>query len=385
MVDMNITDTSILVKALAATKSPVTITDNRLPDNPIVYCNAAFLDLTGYTKNEVLGRNCRFLQGKNTDQAEIKTLKESMQNKKDSHVVIRNYTKDGRAFWNDLQVSPVYNEKAELTHFIGLQSDVTLKIEQERAEARAKKLELKNEMLRIEHEQLKKLNEAKNDFISVASHQLRTPATAVKQYLGMLEAGIYGQLSEAQITAIKTAYESNDRQLQVIDKLLQIARIDAGKIVLKREDTDISVMIDDIKKEFSYRLIDRQQSIIYTSPNRHVIMSIDKQLLRTVFENVIDNSMKYSLPDTDITITVDDKKDQTDITIADEGIGMNQTSIQKLFKKFTRIENSVTREIGGTGLGLYWVKKVLDLHGATVHITSVKNHGTTFTMSFPKS
>lgn len=385
MVDMNITDTSILVKALAATKSPVTITDNRLPDNPIVYCNAAFLDLTGYTKNEVLGRNCRFLQGKNTDQAEIKSLKESMQNKKDSHVVIRNYTKDGRAFWNDLQVSPVYNEKAELTHFIGLQSDVTLKIEQERAEARAKKLELKNEMLRIEHEQLKKLNEAKNDFISVASHQLRTPATAVKQYLGMLEAGIYGQLSEAQITAIKTAYESNDRQLQVIDKLLQIARIDAGKIVLKREDTDISVMIDDIKKEFSYRLIDRQQSIIYTSPNRHVIMSIDKQLLRTVFENVIDNSMKYSLPDTDITITVDDKKDQTDITIADEGIGMNQTSIQKLFKKFTRIENSVTREIGGTGLGLYWVKKVLDLHGATVHITSVKNHGTTFTMSFPKA
>ena len=385
MVDMNITDTSILVKALAATKSPVTITDNRLPDNPIVYCNAAFLDLTGYTKNEVLGRNCRFLQGKNTDQAEIKSLKESMQNKKDSHVVIRNYTKDGRAFWNDLQVSPVYNEKAELTHFIGLQSDVTLKIEQERAKARAKKLELKNEMLRIEHEQLKKLNEAKNDFISVASHQLRTPATAVKQYLGMLEAGIYGQLSEAQITAIKTAYESNDRQLQVIDKLLQIARIDAGKIVLKREDTDISVMIDDIKKEFSYRLIDRQQSIIYTSPNRHVIMSIDKQLLRTVFENVIDNSMKYSLPDTDITITVDDKKDQTDITIADEGIGMNQTSIQKLFKKFTRIENSVTREIGGTGLGLYWVKKVLDLHGATVHITSVKNHGTTFTMSFPKA
>lgn len=308
-----------------------------------------------------------------------------MQNKKDSHVVIRNYTKDGRAFWNDLQVSPVYNEKAELTHFIGLQSDVTLKIEQERAEARAKKLELKNEMLRIEHEQLKKLNEAKNDFISVASHQLRTPATAVKQYLGMLEAGIYGELSEAQITAIRTAYESNDRQLQVIDKLLQIARIDAGKIVLKREDTDISAMIDDIKKEFSYRLIDRQQSIIYTSPNRHVFMSIDKQLLRTVFENVIDNSMKYSLPGTDITITVDDKKEQTDITIADEGIGMNQTSIQKLFKKFTRIENSVTREIGGTGLGLYWVKKVLDLHGATVHITSVKNHGTTFTMSFPKA
>lgn len=72
MVDMNITDMSILVKALAATKSPVTITDNRLPDNPIVYCNAAFLDLTGYTKNEVLGRNCRFLQGKTPIRLKLK-------------------------------------------------------------------------------------------------------------------------------------------------------------------------------------------------------------------------------------------------------------------------------------------------------------------------
>ncbi|RYF29660.1 MAG: ATP-binding protein [Chloroflexi bacterium] len=94
--------------------------------------------------------------------------------------------------------------------------------------------------------------------------------------------------------------------------------------------------------------------------------------------------MKYSLADTTITITVDDKVDRTDISIVDQGIGMNQTSINKLFKKFTRIENSVTREIGGTGLGLYWVKKVLDLHNATVHISSSKDHGTEFTMSFPK-
>ena len=241
---MNITDTSILVKALAATKSPVTITDNRLPDNPIVYCNAAFLELTEYTKEEVLGRNCRFLQGKHTDRQHIEQLAASIRNKQDSHTVLKNYTKSGRPFWNDLQVSPVYNDKAELTHFIGLQGDVTLKIEQEQAKARAKKLKLKNEMLLLEKMQLEKLNNAKNDFISVASHQLRTPATAVKQYLGMLETGIYGDLSESQLKAVKTAYESNDRQLHIIDKLLQIARIDAGKVTLKKERTDITAMIE---------------------------------------------------------------------------------------------------------------------------------------------
>lgn len=382
---MNITDTSILVKALAATKSPVTITDNRLPDNPIVYCNAAFLELTEYTKEEVLGRNCRFLQGKHTDRQHIEQLAASIRNKQDSHTVLKNYTKSGRPFWNDLQVSPVYNDKAELTHFIGLQGDVTLKIEQEQAKARAKKLKLKNEMLLLEKMQLEKLNNAKNDFISVASHQLRTPATAVKQYLGMLETGIYGDLSESQLKAVKTAYESNDRQLHIIDKLLQIARIDAGKVTLKKERTDITAMIESIKQEFSYRLLHLQQSITYVIPDKHIYMSIDKQLLRTVFENIIDNAMKYSVADTTISISVEDFDDKTTIVISDQGIGMTKANVDKLFKKFTRIENSVTREIGGTGMGLYWVKKVLDLHNATITIQSSAGKGTDFTMSFPKN
>ncbi|RYX79384.1 PAS domain-containing protein [bacterium] len=381
---MNITDTSILVKALAATKSPVTITDNRLPDNPIVYCNAAFLELTEYTKEEVLGRNCRFLQGKHTDKQQIEQLAASIRNKQDSHTVLKNYTKSGRPFWNDLQVSPVYNDKAELTHFIGLQGDVTLKIEQEQAKARAKKLKLKNEMLQLEKLQLEKLNNAKNDFISVASHQLRTPATAVKQYLGMLEAGIYGELSESQLKAVKTAYESNDRQLHIIDKLLQIARIDAGKVTLKKERTDITAMIESIKQEFSYRLLHLQQSITYVIPDKHIYMSIDKQLLRTVFENIIDNAMKYSVADTTISISVEDFDDRTTIVISDQGIGMTKANVDKLFKKFTRIENSVTREIGGTGMGLYWVKKVLDLHSASITIESSAGKGTDFMMTFPK-
>ena len=114
-------------------------------------------------------------------------------------------------------------------------------------------------------------------------------------------------------------------------------------------------------------------------------MSIDKQLLRTVFENIIDNAMKYSVADTTISISVEDFDDKTTIVISDQGIGMTKANVDKLFKKFTRIENSVTREIGGTGMGLYWVKKVLDLHNATITIQSSAGKGTDFTMSFPKN
>ena len=125
---MNLSDDNVLIKALGATGSPVTITDARLPDNPIVYCNDAFLTLTGYDREEIIGKNCRFLQGIDTDRRKVAELKQLIDARKDSSVTLLNFTKDGRSFWNDLQISPVFNEKNELTHFIGFQNDIMQRV-----------------------------------------------------------------------------------------------------------------------------------------------------------------------------------------------------------------------------------------------------------------
>jgi PAS domain S-box-containing protein len=118
-------------RALAATAEGITIADARLPDNPLIYANAGFERLTGYSVSEVLGKNCRFLQGQGTDQATLERLRAAIRERREVTVLLLNYRKDGSAFWNRLSVTPVRDASGEVTHFIGVQSDVT---EQKRTE-----------------------------------------------------------------------------------------------------------------------------------------------------------------------------------------------------------------------------------------------------------
>ena len=120
-------------RALAACSSGIVIADARLPDTPIIYCNPAFERMTGYGPEEISGLNCRFLQGENTDPAAVAQLHDAIQSGEGTHVILRNYRKDGTPFWNDLTISPVHDAKGTLTHFIGVQNDISERIESERA------------------------------------------------------------------------------------------------------------------------------------------------------------------------------------------------------------------------------------------------------------
>lgn len=112
-------------RALAATSCGIVISDARAPDYPIIYCNPAFVKITGYSCEEVLGRNCRFLQGKDTDPAAVEQIRQSIQAQRECHVVLKNYRKDGTLFWNDLTISPIRDASGAVTHFIGIQTDIT--------------------------------------------------------------------------------------------------------------------------------------------------------------------------------------------------------------------------------------------------------------------
>ena len=111
--------------ALAATSCGIVISDARLPQNPIIYCNPAFEKITGYSQDEVIGRNCRFLQGDQTDPKAIEKIRQSLRKEQGCEVVVQNYRKDGTLFWNDLTISPVRDDDGCLTHFIGVQTDIT--------------------------------------------------------------------------------------------------------------------------------------------------------------------------------------------------------------------------------------------------------------------
>jgi PAS domain S-box-containing protein len=382
---MNLTESHILVQALSATNSPVTITDNLKPDNPIIYCNNAFISMTGYTKDEIINQNCRFLQGKDTDQKSVEKIRATLKDQTESKTILRNYRKDGTPFWNDLNISPVYNEKGVVTHFIGLQHDVTERIEQERAKAEASRLKREKQQLELEREKLLKLNEAKEDFIAVASHQLRTPATAVKQYLGMLYEGMLGEMTEAQANAVSQANKSNNHQLEIIDDLLRIARIDAGKVVLNRSQTNLGKLVAEVVQQFSYRLLDRELTLDVMLPEKDVILNIDLNLMQTVLENLIDNAVKYSQDKGTINVSLDTEKDDVIIRIIDNGIGISADDQARLFEKFTRSSSPTASNVGGTGLGLYWVKSVLDMHKAVINVRSTYGKGTMMEIILPNA
>jgi two-component system CheB/CheR fusion protein len=237
--------------------------------------------------------------------------------------------------------------------------------------------------LTMQRDKLQSLNDAKDEFISLASHQLRTPATAVKQYVGMLSHGYAGVVSEEQATMLDIAYKSNERQLEIIEDLLRVAKVDAGKVYLEKSTYDIGAQIEAVISGQAILFKSRGQTVIFNKPLKQIYIYSDPKLISMVLENILDNAGKYSQTGSVVTIGLKQEGDFTSVSIKDNGVGIRKEDMDKLFKKFVRIDNSLSTSVKGTGLGLYWAKKILDLHGGSIEVTSSSNRGTTFTVITP--
>ncbi|MDQ3018763.1 MAG: HAMP domain-containing histidine kinase [bacterium] len=229
------------------------------------------------------------------------------------------------------------------------------------------------------------LNAAKDEFISLASHQLRTPATGVKQYVNMVLDGFAGDISPELRVYLEKINDSNERQLSVINDLLKVAQIDSGKVILNKENIDANKLITNIIHEQSSKFSARNQTLKFKKIKGKLSIAADATKLRMVIENVIDNASKYTPSGKNITIQLTRSQGMARIAIKDEGVGIAEEDIKKIFQKFQRLHNPMSTEVGGTGLGLYWVKKVVEIHGGTVLVTSKVNDGSTFTISLPLS
>lgn len=238
------------------------------------------------------------------------------------------------------------------------------------------------EAQRIQH--LIELNQAKDEFISVASHQLRTPATSVKQYIGMVLEGMFGELSDPQKEILSKAYDSNERQLKIVSDLLKVARVDAGKVILRETETDINQLVADVVREEADITKERGQRVVFQPAESSTLAWVDRDTIRMVFENLIDNASKYSERDTTIHVTVSALESSVRVEIRDEGVGIDQKDSSRLFEKFSRIHNPLSTQAEGSGLGLYWAKKVVDLHSGIIEVDSELGKGTAFLVTLPK-
>lgn len=233
-------------------------------------------------------------------------------------------------------------------------------------------------------EQLKEISRSKDEFIALASHQLRTPATAVKQYVGMILEGFAGEITDEQRKLLNDAYASNERQIQVVNDILRVAKLDLKKIVLKQLPTDLLSLMESLLHDLDSQFAERDQSVTFVNSAFPIYASIDSDYIRMALSNIVDNASKYSPQGRGITITIDKRACNTvAISITDHGVGIGKDDLAKLFKKFSRIDNILSVKVGGTGLGLYWSKEIIEIHGGEIEVTSVLGKGTTFTILLP--
>lgn len=285
--------------------------------------------------------------------------------------------KDDTKFWANVIITALYDKKRKLRGFAKITRDLT------RRKHNEDKLRQINLQLKHQQQTLTSLNKAKDEFVSLASHQLRTPATGVKQYLGMLLQGFVGGLDERQEDIIQKAYDSNNRQIEIVNDLLKVAQVDAGKIELQKEPVVIVELIEDIVDEQSEAIKDRQQHLTINKPDEPVRLLADSERLRMALENLVDNASKYTPQKGKITISIKASKKDVQIKVADTGVGIKAEDMVQLFQKFSRISNELSLKVSGSGLGLYWTKKIINLHGGKIKVRSKVGEGTEFLVILP--
>lgn len=227
---------------------------------------------------------------------------------------------------------------------------------------------------------------AKDELLSLASHQLRTPATTVKQYIGMILEGFSGSITKQQKMLLRKAYDSNERQLNIINDMLYVAKIDAKGIILSPKRIDMNKLLKELIKE--HRLIAKKdnQKIKLVVPKKPTYLRVDEHNLRMAIENIVSNALKYSPDSSTVTVrlTVDYDNSTVRIAISDRGIGIKESDLHMLFQRFSRVSNELTNQTHGSGIGLYISHKLVQLHGGSIEVSSVKGKGSTFTIVLPK-
>ncbi|MCK4635691.1 MAG: GHKL domain-containing protein [Candidatus Moranbacteria bacterium] len=257
------------------------------------------------------------------------------------------------------------------------------KRQSERLRKIQKRLKKANKKLEKTAKKLKELDKAKNEFLSVATHQLRTPATAVKGYTAMILDGNFGKCDKRAIEALEKVYKANERMTNLIEDLLTTSRIESGHLKYEFTKVNIQEILEELESTFAIRTKENKLKFSVKCPKKALPKIVaDKNKIREVISNIIDNAVKYT-PKGSVKILAEKEEGFIKISVEDTGRGMTERTKSNLFEKFTRGQES-SSEVEGTGLGLFVVKSLVEKHGGTITAYSEGlDKGSKFIMKLP--
>jgi PAS domain S-box-containing protein len=344
----------------------IMITDARISDNPLIYVNHGFEQITGYTKEEVLGRSGVFLEGPDTDPKAAAEIYKIIHERRSGKVEILNYKKDGTPFWNLLSLTPLTNSQGAVTNYIAVQTDITSRKHSE-------------EQVHKALEKEKELNEMKSHFITTASHEFRTPLSAIVSSSEILEYYNEKLTEDKRLSHLKKIQKAARTITDILEEILAYNKAEGGKFHFNPDQINITLFCQRIIENI---LQHNDCRISFKNISGTDIAFLDKELLRPTLDNILTNACKFSPPGSYVDCTVSRDSNSLVFTIEDQGIGIPDSDIERITEPFHRGINA--GNIAGAGLGLAVVKRMVDIQNGTLEISSSIGHGTKITVTLPE-
>nr|WP_274600133.1 chemotaxis protein CheB [Halorhodospira abdelmalekii] len=358
-------------QALDSASEGMVLTDATADDHPIIYCNRAFTELTGYTADEIYGENCRILQGPETDADAKVVLRDALQRQEAVEVTLINYRKDGSTFPNHLRITPIRDEQGQVTHYLGIQTDVSA-AEKARHELLQAKAEAEAASL------------AKTEFLSSMSHELRTPLNAILGFTQLLR-GDGEPDAETRQRYYQHVLHAGWFLRDLVNEVLDLARIEAGQLAVHPEPRALAPLIEQC---IAFVWADSQASEIKieTQLDEAAWVEVDPVRARQIFTNLLSNAVKYNRRGGAVTLTVRcEESGWVTVDVTDTGYGIDAERQQRLFRPFERLGQERST-IEGSGIGLVVSQHLAQLMGGRLRLhRSAPGEGSTFRLQLPRA
>lgn len=358
-------------QAVDRASTSILISDITAPDEPIIYVNNACEALTGYSTSDFIGNNCRFLQGPKTSKADTQKIRDAINARQPVDLTLLNYRKDGSPFFNHLTLTPIKNDDGSVTHYLGIQRDVTTERQAaeylEQAKARAEES-----------------SQMKTDFLANMSHEIRTPINGI---YGVLQLLGDTSLDEKQSEFVRLASTSTHNLLHIINDILDLSKIEAGKLVIEKVVFDPLMFIHELVETYQYLAEEKGlQFVTKLDIPENVMVKTDPTRIRQIMVNLLSNALKFTEQGS-IRMTFQirslDERCMLNMSVKDTGIGISSEKQQEIFEQFSQEDISTTRQFGGTGLGLTISQQLCKLLGGDIVVISQKGKGSQFSISLP--
>jgi PAS domain S-box-containing protein len=363
-----------------ATSSPVGV--YIIQERKFVFINPQFQKYTGFTEDELLGRDPLSLVHPGDKEQVRENAVEMLKGKRSSPYELRVIAKGGETLWAIETVTPTYykGKRATLGNFM----DITERkwMEEDLQEKNRQLVKQQQELIEKTNE-LEVVSQAKSDFLAHMSHELRTPLNVIIGFSELMLDGVPGEINNEQKQCLDDVLSSGKNLLELINDVLDLAKVESGKVNLRLSDIALTDVIEELKRTMTPILTPRRQSLDIEIEEGLPPVHADKGKLRQVLLNLLSNATKFTPDGGRLKIEAVKKDHSCQVSVADNGTGIKKEDQERLFEPFSQLDNPLTGGKGGTGLGLALSKQIIEKHGGQIWIESEYGKGSRFTFTLP--